>query len=423
MKRAIVPALACLAVACSDNPSAESQGNAAITSTEAQIVDLEFEGTVRAPESMNARVAVVSQLFYTIGEFTAFGGNARVGQVDLTGMALARDPSDAGLIRYRARLPVAWPRTQTPPREYEIVVPANVDPDALDAFNKRYDEASGGTCGKNEYGQSTFWHDFNSKAEGCILRDATKRTADVVSMKAIVRNPGRGYTEGKTPQYKDIWADHHLKGVVVMGFIQDSSPTDSGRRILRDLADHVTQGLQSPKETTQEKNSDIDTDLTVSGRRPNGDQVTVTFLLGEDMGYVGGAFDRRYNELTKDADFLVYQGHSGLSKNIRALLRKGNPNKGQYQVQLLNGCDSFAYMDTAANDLRRQINGESDKDGTLFLDTISNALPAWTFDAPAVIKTTYDALVAPEAKTTYNEILQRIPQGQVAVVTGEEDNP
>src|SRR5687768_14890884 len=162
-----VPMLAA-AVACSA-PSSEdgAEGsNDAITSKDAKILDFEFDGEVIAPAEADARKAIVSQLMYAQGILTtARNGNGHVGQVVL---ADVRETADGAKkkIAYKATMPVAWPKDLDAPTRYDLPLPK--DATAFDRFNAKYD----GTCGHNEYGVETFWHDWNPKASGCRIADA-----------------------------------------------------------------------------------------------------------------------------------------------------------------------------------------------------------------------------------------------------------
>ena len=97
-----------------------------------------------------------------------------------------------------------------------------------------------------------------------------------------------------------------------------------------------------------------------------------------ELKSVGADFDTRYNPLSEKADLIMYDGHAGLGKNVNALARKGKVAAGKYQLVLLNGCQTFAYIDTTMNDRRIEANGAaSDPKGTRFMDVMGNALPGF----------------------------------------------
>jgi hypothetical protein len=66
---------------------------------------------------------------------------------------------------------------------------------------------------------------------------------------------------------------------------------------------------------------------------------------GRHVGEGGPVFEDRYNELSTDADVIVYNGHAGLGQNVRKLATMGRFKSGKYQIFYMNGCDTFAYVD------------------------------------------------------------------------------
>ena len=141
---------------CSQEVADDEGSEDAITSNEAGFVDLDFDAEVIAAKDTEVQKAITSQLFFTVGDLTAFNGNGRVGQHEVTNVRTT--DAGAGLVKiaYHAKLPVAWPKTKTIPRRYTITLPKHVDPAGLSAFVDKYD----GPCGKDEYGKDVFWHDF-----------------------------------------------------------------------------------------------------------------------------------------------------------------------------------------------------------------------------------------------------------------------
>ena len=80
-------------------------------------------------------------------------------------------------------------------------------------------------------------------------------------------------------------------------------------------------------------------------------------LLTASLKSIGSGFDARFAALTENADVVTYGGHSGLSKNIKAIAAKEKVLAQHYQVYFLDGCSTFAYLDTTLTDARIAING------------------------------------------------------------------
>ncbi len=394
---------------------ATDEGNASedITSNAAQIVDFSLDGTVVGAKDNDARQIVVSQLFYTVGPLTTqFQANGHVGQVELTKVTETVQ-GDKRTIKYHARLPVAWPAGVKVPKTYDVVLPA--DATGLAAFNAKYD----GTCGKNEYGQETFWHDFNPTVAGCKLG------VDAVHAKAkVTKDPN--VTTGKFPEYDQVWSDGAFNVVAIFGESSGGATGDEGAAQFEQFVRDATDAVPGATAKTNTTTTSFVKDITVTGKvRVGGTMkpVSVTALLIDTLYTSGDDFDARYNPLSEKADFIVYNGHSELSKNTNALARKGTVAKGKYQVFFFDSCDTFAYLDTALTQRRIDTNGAAvDPKGTKYLEVLTNVLPSYFSNYSNSSITVFKALMNPDAPKTYNQILQDLPSDQEVVVTGEEDN-
>ncbi len=408
----IVPAL--VAFGCSAAPSNDEGTDAfgELTSDEATFLDFQFEGEVIAPSTVVARQAIITQLYYTEGRLTHLGGNSRPGYVKLKGVK--SEPAGEGLqkIKYKAELPVLWPARTRQPTEYRVAYPRQVDQASLDAFNAKYD----GRCGKNEYGQATFWHDFDPGVEGCTL------DADVVAVRARVVPSAGVSSEIKYPQYNKLYEDDLLKVVTVVGLDGwTDSPGDVGVHVFERFISDVKGLITDEREVSRGVNDFVLRDVTVTGK-VSGKNYEHTFLLVSQMEHANESFYRRFDEVTAKADIVTYDGHSGLGKNIKAVTSRGAVERGQYQIWFLDGCNSLGYVDASFTERRRTANGRTDPKGTKFLDLIGNALPSqWPWDESTSFKLVR-ALSNPDAPKTYDQILDEFPSNQVAAVIGDEDN-
>jgi hypothetical protein len=421
--RALLPVLFALssgALACSTPAGDDAQaGNDAITSNDGKILDFTFDGEVVASSETKARQAVLSQLAYTQGILTTNEhGNGHVGHVVLTNVVETPAGGGKKSIKYTAQLPVAWPKTGNAiPTSYDLPVPKDIT--ALADFNAKYD----GKCGTNEYGQEEFWHDWNPKAEGCVIADA-----DVTRSRATVK-PYAGETTGKYPEYDQMWQDGELDVVAVFGLINggtDRADDPGVEEYTRFVSG--TQGLLTGgKVTANTKSASVLRDTTITGKVTMAGQqrpVKVDVLLVAEMQSVGADFDTRYAPLSAKADLIMYDGHAGLGKNVNALMRKGTVTAGKYQLVLLNGCQTFAYIDTTMNDRRIEANGvANDPVGTKYLDVIGNALPGYannlTNMSMSLVRASIKSDTAPKS---FNDLLNEMPEEHLVVVFGEEDN-
>lgn len=410
-------AYAALAAGCTAETGeapADDATDVAITSNDGKLFDFTFESELIAPKETSARTAIVAQLQYVQGALTTdVSGNAQIGLVNVTSVA----ESDAGggnkRVRYAAVLPVIWPKTRATPRAYTLVLPR--DTTALPAFNRKYD----GPCGKNEYGNDTFWHDFNPKASGCTV-DATDGVKSEVKVTRSAKE-----TTGKYPEYDQVLADDAIDVVAVFGIISSNTPSDEGAREMENVVAETERGLTGASRKDGEASRSVIRSSVVTGSvvvagRPR--KVTLTALLTEELASAGPDFDALYGPASEKADLIVYSGHSGLGKNINSLAARTKVVAGKYQLVYLNGCQSFAYLGRGFHDKKIAANGAAkDPEGTKFLDVVANALPAYG-DNGATGLILYRALLKQDAPQTYNDLLKSFSRIHLAAAFGEEDN-
>lgn len=386
-----------------------------ITSKDGKILDFTFDAEVVTSANTDARTAVVSQLMYAQGILTtARHGNGHIGNVKLT---VASETAEGAKkrIKYTASLPVAWPARTELPKSYELALP--LDTTGFYDFNAKYD----GKCGRNEYGVDTFWHDWNPKASGCTIDEA-----DVVRAKAADIKAHAKETSDKFPEYTEMWKDGRLDVVAIFGIITSNTPSDYGYGEARRFLEGAKGKLKDAKVTEDAKSASILQQQTLTGKATIGGvdkDVSVTVIVVQELQSVRADFDTTYDVLSEKADLILYNGHAGLGKNVNALARKGKVAKDKYQLVLMNGCQTFAYLDTTIFDRRREANGaQNDPDGTRFLDIMGNALPGYANNLASMSSTLFAAAVTPEKPQSYRQLMETMPASHIVVVFGEEDN-
>ena len=409
------------AVGCADD-GAVSQADD-LTSKSAIFLELSFHGeTIGAgtESPTQLRKSVVSQLFYLAGELDkVHGGHGRFGYVELENVQV--EPLEGGLERivYDAKLPVAWPKHRAVPETYRVVAPLRVDPVSLDAFNTKY----AGRCGEAHYGAEYLWYDFEPVTSGCAIDEG-----DVIDTVAKVA-PSPYTTIDKRPELERFWDDGVFRAVVVHG--TDSSwgkdENDTGVRQYLAFQDKLKSAYPDGVVTEGPTSYGIFDDWTFEVEVPSygggSGKLVVTTLLTSSLESIGSDFDERFAALSPEADLITYGGHSGLSANIKAIAAKEKVQAQHYQVYFLDGCSTFAYLDTTLTDARIAINGEElDPHGTKFLDVIVNAQPAPWYTGAASQWTVLSSLSGSD-KVSYLDILDELSQSATPVVAGEEDNP
>lgn len=411
--------LSAFAVGCSNDAATEqdgaSVGEDAITSTDGTPLEFAFDAEVIAARETPIKNAVVAQLEYLQGALTT-GSRANV-QFRFPDVQDAQE-SDAGggkkRVRYSGSVAVIFPAGERVPTRYDIAMPLDVT--ELAAFNAKYD----GKCGRNEYGQETFWHDFNPRAQGCTLE------SDVVQAKASVRPHPLGTTD-KYPEYDQIWKDGRLDIVAVYGAISNTTDSDSGARERESFITKLLGALADAQRQDIEPRGGILKHSVVTGKVAVGGaqrDVRVVSYFVEEAQYAGAEFEASYAEETEKADFIHYSGHSGLGKNIAALSKGAKATKGKYQIAYFNGCQTLGYLGPWMHESRRALNGAAvDPNGTKFLDVIVTSLPAYSESTPTE-QILFDAFV--EQQKGWQRLLQSFAGQQwtthMNAVFGEDDN-
>jgi pre-peptidase len=388
------------------------------SSVEAVIVDFSFDGELFTDFSFNPSQQIKDQLLFTMGQLNGTRGVARLDLVQLSNIKTT-DENGKKHITYHATVPVAWGKRNSVPASYELVLPSDMSFSGQDAFFEKYKSEC--TDGDTEHMESgNFWYFYRPLNCSLAAGDVAKTTA-TVSLSSL-------NTTGKYPEYDQIWKDNVLNVVAVFGKYDDSGTTasDAGISAYNSFVRGITNELKPFPMTTIPATIPSSPgiavpDVTIEATLPDGRKVHVTALLTNQIRNSSAEFDARYAEVTPNADYLSYNGHSGLGANIRALTRKGHWQAGQYTLAFVNGCDTYAYVDSSLADARAALNPDDPK-GTKHLDIATNAMPSF-FASNANNNVIFiRSLMNIAQPLTYEKIFRSIDSSQVIVVSGEEDN-
>lgn len=392
------------------------------SSAVAVFLDFEFEGALVTNSSWRPESQIEDQMLYTIGHLN---GNNSVGRLDKLKLSDVRSERlDDGTTRvsYRAVLPVAWGSKTNIPTSYKFTLPTNMDSDSLNVFAEKY----GHDCvdwGAHDVDSGSMWYYYRPNRSGCTFEEgATFTTEATVTVSDI-------NTTGKYPEYTKVWEDDALKVVAVFGKYEDGATTSSDagisayNRFIQTMKTELA--VLDTMETTPEVVPNAPgvgaPDITFTATMADGKSVQVVALLVDNVRTAPATFTQRYNELSGDADLIVYNGHAGLGANIRALAQKGRWVAGQYSIVFMNGCDSYAYVDSAMWDARAAVNPD-DPTGTKHLDIVTNAMPSFFREMPNGTTQLVRALLAYDSPKTYEQIFEKVDDSEVILVSGEQDN-
>jgi hypothetical protein len=126
-----------------------------------------------------------------------------------------------------------------------------------------------------------------------------------------------------------------------------------------------------------------------------------------------------FQSRTQTSDLVTYSGHAGLGASIKALASTAKFAAGKYQIFLLNGCNTFVYMDKYA---LRNAHHAANRDSSpyKYFDLLTNAMPSYFYTNATSNLIMVNALV--EQKKNYREIMAEFDPIQRVNVVGEEDN-
>ncbi|MCA9594464.1 MAG: PPC domain-containing protein [Myxococcales bacterium] len=383
-------------------------------------LEFEFDAEVLVSGSWGVSSKIEDQLLYTIGHLN---GEKAVGRLDKLEITNVQTSSEGGntLVKYHAKLPVAWGRKDAVPETYTLKIPRDGTFTGYESFTEKYKH----DCvewGAHDVDTGSMWYYYRPNNSSCHLEEA-----DVVTTVATVK-PSGTQTTGKYPEYDQVWKDDLFKVVAIFGKYEDgaTSASDAGISAYNEFVKSIKSRLSAHQLTTTPAQVPTSPgvempDITFEATLADGKKVQVTTLLVDNVRTAGYAFDKRYEELSGTADFIVYNGHAGLGANIRALAQKGKWVQGQYAVVFMNGCDTYAYVDSELWDDHAAVNPDDPK-GTKYLDIVTNAMPAYFRSDAGATMAFVNGLLSYEQPKTYEQIFKEVDGSQIILVSGEEDN-
>jgi hypothetical protein len=423
--------------ACASTPEAGEQrahtrsSNHSFTSAESVLLDFELDGTVVTDTNSDAelRTQIEAQLMYTVGQLNVVRSVGRHERLDLSKISTTPDPVTPGrfVVSYHAKLPVAWGQT-TYPSAYSLTLPARIPAADQAEFAAKY----GTTCVDPTAGvvdTHRMFLFFRPQNAGCAIAEN-----DAVTV-AVSVSPSTENTDGKYPEYHRVWDDGILEVVAMFTrSLPAPSPDDEGVRAYDEFVGRTAAYLRALQPNAAKRTApdgltpnpgEAVPRVEHGATLPDGRRILIrAALVGYHLADDGAAFDAWYDARTPTADMILYNGHAGLGENVRTLMTKGSFRAGQYVIWMLNGCDTFAYVDRTLAARRALVNSD-DPTGTKYMDTVSNVLSGY-FATTAASSMSFLTAIAdgrdPKLAKSYQQIFKSIDPEQVVVVTGEDDN-
>ncbi|MEE2644295.1 MAG: hypothetical protein VYD19_05130 [Myxococcota bacterium] len=390
-------------------------------SAEAIFLDFSFQGRVLLYQDDLPREDIEQQLLYTIGQLNGDRAVGRLDQVQLEVLKSEAHPEGGIELFYQASLLVAWGDQKNYPERYTFHLPADIRLQGLEDFGAAHQKG----CidpHAHDVDHLSFWYHYRPQREGCVLDPELTTTAEATVTVSEVNSVGR------YPEYDLIWEDGVLRVLAIFGRAKDDGPLewDEGFSSYRNFFHRVRRRLSKSEVLTIEPeilwspNPD-QRSVQILATLKGGQRVRVDLLSIDQVLESGEDFDARYQALSERADLIIYNGHSGLGANIRALAEKGAWLAGQYVVVFMNGCATYSYVDDALFDAHREVNPD-DPTGRRYVDVVTNAMPSYFSSMSEASFALFDGLLSFDQPRTYEHIFQGVDPQQVVLVTGEEEN-
>ncbi len=412
-------ALAGLA-ACSAPAEDDGVAEGSFSSREATLVDFEFDGELVTDSTWNVEQKIEDQFLYTIGHLNAQRSVGRLDKVEVTNVQKTTLARGEIKVTYHARLPVSWGSKTSVPSKYSFTLPKLVSFSGLESFTSKYKDR----CvdhSAHDVDSGSMWYYYRPSTSGCTLD-----SSDVVTFEATVTKSTEN-TTGKYPEYHKVWEDDALRVVAIFGKNEDgATQSDAGIDAYNAFVASMRTALGNLSLTTVPADAGSapgvsKPEVTFNAKLDATKTISVTALLVDNVRTAGAAFDARYEELSPNADVIMYNGHAGLGQNVQALARKGRFLADKYLLLFMNGCDTFAYVDGYLAETRAALN-PSDPEGTKFMDIVTNGMPSYFHSNARASTALVKGLMSIAQPKTFEQMFSDIDTEQVVLVTGEEDN-
>jgi hypothetical protein len=309
-------------VGCDDGVESEEED---FTSAQATLLEFEFDGELVTTETFNLRETIQDQLLYTIGHLNEKRSVGRLDTVQVEDIQTTRQDDGTTLVKYHAKLPVAWGSKTNLPKTYELKLPRRIDFEGLQKFSDAY-KSSCVDFGAHDVSPGNLWYYYRPNRSGCKLVDG-----DIVKLNATVTKSLEN-TEGKYPEYHKVWEDDQLRVVAIFGKYEDGATTssDAGIAAYDQFVRTATSSFSGATTTPALTGSAgvANPDVTIEATLANGKKLTINALLVDNVSSAPQSFYDRYEDLSTDGDIIIYNGHAGLGRTCERWLSEASSRLG-----------------------------------------------------------------------------------------------
>jgi len=389
----------------------------AFTSNQATLMVAEFKSELIIYENPTyVRPYVKTQLLYLIGQLNAFNSAPQLEKMVLPTLTRQSLSGNRTRVVYSAQIPVGWGNKINIPDKLTFTLPARVDETGLKNFTNTYKTQ----CSEDPDATTpdNMWYHYRPQQEGCALKPEDVQ----ITTATLKLSPDN--TQKKYPEYDKIWKDNVLRMLVIFGKYKDGATEDSDAGITvynefyQKMKDYLNADMTPPLSGPPGvKNSRVTYQYTIDDKH----KIEVNAVLIDSPKSATSEFAKYYADKAKTADVIIYGGHAGLGANVRALVKMTPGVTGQYRLVFVDGCDSFAYLDSTLHQNTASANRDDPK-GTKYLDVMANLMPSYFYTMPTMVYNMMWAMSQYAAPLQFDEVMALFDKAGVVVATGEEDN-
>ena len=370
---------------------------------------------------------IIEQLHYSVGLLNTWGSVGNVSQTLTKVIKIANKQKiseKVWRVTYAASMSVSWARAYQIPDEIELILPYSAD-SGLQMPEKFYNMYAVTECldpSQHELGLGNIWYYLRPHNRGCSL-GLNGQVAELSVRFPIRLKVSDINTTGHSPEYHKFWEDGRLVVTSVFSKSQPGhrNPRDEGvmqyNRFFAQLQGTYGRPTRLSHRVSRGGPGEEVPELTAEYQSARG-PIEVRMFLVDGMSHNGEDFDAKFGAATLDSDIVMYNGHADLGGNVVSLAHRIQVRPGQYQLFMLNGCDTYAYISEEIMQKHKAVNPNAPD--FKFVDIIANSMPSYfhynSYSAMLVIN------AAVSGRFTYREILSSFDESQHAVVIGEEDN-
>ena len=325
MRRSLasLPLLMMLAfVGCSAPAGDSAEYDEPFTSAVATLLNFDFDGQLTAASASNPKGLVRAQLLYTVGHFNGENGVAQLQKLVLTNITSTYLGGGLYRVKYHAHLPVAWGGKTNLPTSYALTLPMRADaPTSVQDQVRR--DLQRRRIGRRHRRQLLV---LLPSARGRLLARRRRRREHDRGRDGVERRTASRSTPSTTRSGRTTASRSSPSSASTRSARNDDSRRRHRRvqRVRRGGARRVPVGDDVPREPAgRSRRRRSGRRRHVRATRADGKTISDHRAPRRLGAAAGAAFDTRYDELSTDADLIMYNGHAGLGANVRALVAQG----------------------------------------------------------------------------------------------------